>query len=178
MTTFTRHGLTFRTTVEQDTDHGAPWEECDGHGPVTDWTSRDKMPGELVLNVDGRQRRYYDFAEACRIARRDGWDAPPYKTGTARQRAARAARADFEYLRAWCNDDWSYVGVIVELLDDEGEPVDRASLWGVESSDDAYIEEVAQELADELASTAAATLAKKAASLQALADRINQEAAE
>lgn len=175
MNTLELHGLTFRVTTERDTDHGAPWEECDGHGPVSDWTSRDKLPGELVLNVDGHQRRYYDYAEACRIARRDGWDAPPYKTGTTRQRAARAARADFEYLRRWCANDWAYVGVIVELLDDEGEAIDSASLWGVEDFDEGYIGEVAQRMAEELAATAADKIRTKAASLQALADRITEE---
>ena len=174
MTTITRNGLTFRVTHEQDTDHGAPWEACDGHGPVSEWTSRDKLPGELVLNSDGRQCRYYDYAEACRIARRDGWDAPPYKTGTARQRAARAARADFEYLRAWCSDEWTYMGVIVELLDDDGEAVDSASLWGIESDAGEYLDEVAAELVDELTSAAPEKLRTKAASLQALADRIAQ----
>lgn len=33
---------TTRVTIEQDCDHGAPWEECDGHGEVSDWTTRDK----------------------------------------------------------------------------------------------------------------------------------------
>ena len=172
MTTITRHGLTFRVTIEHDTDHGAPWENEDGHGPVTDWEHRDKRPGELVLDSDGRAKRFYDFAEACRIAQRDGWDAPPYKTGTARQRAARAARADFDYLRAWCRDDWHYVGVIVTLLDEDGDEVDSASLWGVEDSDSAYVDEVAADLADELAASAADTLRAKAARLVALADRV------
>lgn len=174
MKTLELHGLTFRVTTEQDTDRGAPWEECDGHGPVSDWTSRDKLPGELVLNSDGRQRRYYDFAEACRIARRDGWDAPPYGTGTARQRAARAARADFEHLRAWCSDEWAYMGVIVDLLDDEGDVIDSDSLWGIDG-DDVYLDEVARDMAEGLAATAADKIRAKAASLQALADRITEE---
>lgn len=175
MTTFTANGLTFRLTTEHDTDHGAPWEHSDGHGPVSDWTARDKRPGELVLNKDGRERRYYDFAEACRIARRDGWDAPPYGTGTTRQRAARAARADFEYLRRWCANDWAYVGVIVELLDDDGEPVASDSVWGVEDFDEGYIGEIAQSMAEELAAVAGPLLRAKAAKLQALADRAELE---
>lgn len=66
----------------------------DGHGPVTAWTTRSKHPGELVINKDRGRARYYDFAEACRIARRDGWDAEPYNAGTEtkRQQAAKAAR--------------------------------------------------------------------------------------
>ena len=34
---------------EDDTDAGPPWErESEGHGPVSDWTSRDKRPGEIA----------------------------------------------------------------------------------------------------------------------------------
>ena len=80
----TQHGaLTIRATIEHDSGHGAPWEECDGHGPVSDWTTRAKRPGELVLCSDGSHKRYYDFAEACRIARRDGWGYMPGKVITA-----------------------------------------------------------------------------------------------
>ena len=65
--------LTFKVEIERDTDHGAPWEEEDGHGPVTGWECRGhykggKHPGELILNRDGRGNyRFYDYAEACRI---------------------------------------------------------------------------------------------------------------
>ncbi len=66
-------GFTLRASIKHDDATGAPWEEHDGHGPVSDWTRRDKLPGELLLCDDGRQKRFYDFAEACKIARRDGW---------------------------------------------------------------------------------------------------------
>ncbi|HFL6170874.1 TPA: hypothetical protein ACG4NJ_002218 [Pseudomonas aeruginosa] len=153
----------FAVDFEDDYDAGAPWEMADGHGPVSDWENRDhyrggKRPGELILsksdrcNRDGRYR-FYDFAEACRIALRDGWDAAPYNDGTEtkRQQAARAARADFEYLRAWCNDEWRYVGVVVTLLDPQGEKTEVSeSLWGVETLGDHH-HETARQLADELA---------------------------
>ena len=73
MDTIEIDGRTFNVTIEPDSSHGAPWEEEDGHGPVSEWTRRDKRPGERVLCEDRGSRRYYDFAEACRIARRDGW---------------------------------------------------------------------------------------------------------
>ena len=145
--------LTFSVKFEHDQDAGAPWENSEGHGTVTGWVSRDKLPGELVLNTDRNSKRFYDFAEACKIALRDGWDAAPHNDGTEskRQQAAKAARADFEYLRQWCANQWEYVGVIVTLLDDEGEETEVSdSLWSVESRDD-YAETVARELADELA---------------------------
>ncbi len=155
MNTIGLNGRAYRVEIETDYDHGAPWEEEDGHGPVSDWTRRDKLPGEVCIAEDRGSKRFYDFAEACKIARRDGWDAKPYNTGqeTKRQQAAKAATADMERLRAWCEGRWGYVGVIVtarcECCDDfTGE---RASLWGIESDADDYLEEVARELAEELA---------------------------
>jgi hypothetical protein len=148
------NGRRFQVDIVPDEDHGAPWDECDGHGPVSDWTRRAKMPGELVLVQDRGLYRYYDFAEACRIARADGWDAKPYNTGqeTRRQQAAKAARADYEYLRQWCNDVWSYVGVVVtaECPCCENFSGASASLWGFEDSDRDYLREVAEELISEI----------------------------
>ena len=147
-------GLPFKVEYKYDDCMGAPWEEEDRRGTVSNWERRDKKPGELVLYGDGRSKRFYDFAAACRIARRDGWDAEPHNTGneTPRQQAAKAARADFERLRAWCNGDWGYVGVIVKLLDDEGEETgEEESVWGIESDAKDYLDETARELAEGLA---------------------------
>lgn len=145
--------LTFSVKVEHDSDHGAPWDNEDGHGPVTDWTTRDKRPGELVLNSDRGSKRFYDFAEACRIARKEVWgDGPAVPEMTWRQVAANAARADYEHLRAWCNDEWRYVGIIVTLLDDEGNETEVSdSLWGVCDSDSGNVKSEAWIIADELA---------------------------
>jgi hypothetical protein len=150
---FEHNGRRFARRTERDDDHGAPWEECDGHGPVSEWTSRDKRPGEMTLCEDRGRRRYYDFREACKIARADGRDAPPYREGTKRQRAARAALADYEYLRRWCNDVWCYVGVIVAPVcpccGDVNES-ESQSVWGIESDSAEYLIEVSQELAEEI----------------------------
>lgn len=152
METITIDGREYRVTIEPDYDCGAPWDEECGYGPVTDWTSRAKEPGELVLCTDRGSYRYYDFAGACRIAKRDGWSTAEIEARkaqgekiTAKEQAARAARADYKRLRDWCNDRWHYVGVVVS--DEEGE---STSLWGIESDADAYLEEVARELAEDL----------------------------
>lgn len=151
MDTFEHKGRTFSMAIEPDLDHGHPWEEEDGHGPVSDWTSRDKRPGEMVLASSGGRHRFYDFAEAVKIAKRDRWDAPPYGEGTAGQKASRAALADFNWLRRYCSDQWSYVGVVVTLLDGDGEETDQqASLWGICDDDPRYLEQTARELAAEL----------------------------
>lgn len=72
-------GFAFTATIQHDSDHGAPWENEDGHGEVTDWTTRAKLPGELVLCENGRSKRFYDFAGACAIAMRDCWGESAYR---------------------------------------------------------------------------------------------------
>jgi hypothetical protein len=66
MDNITISGLTFSVSVEPDDLHGAPWEVDCGHGPVSDWTTRGKLPGERVLWSDRGCYRYYDVAEATR----------------------------------------------------------------------------------------------------------------
>lgn len=128
-------GITAKVETERDENMGPPWEEHDEHGPVSDWTTRDKRAGERVLCTDGRSHRYYDFAKAVKIAKRDGWDAPPYKTGTKGQQAARAAEADFEWLRAWCDYEWQWIGVIVTLTDESGAKIASDSVWGIKDAE-------------------------------------------
>lgn len=141
-------------TQADDAGFGAPWENQDGHGPVSEWTTRGKRAGEWTLVQDRSSRRFYDFAEACKIALRDGWDhleSKPEGEETPAQRASRAAKASFEYLKGWIEGDWWYVGVIVTLLDADGEETEYSeSLWGIESSSDDYILKVANDLSDEI----------------------------
>lgn len=159
--------LTFQS--EYDSDHGAPWEEECGHGPVSDWTSRDKHPGERVLCSDRRSKRFYDFAGAMVIAKRDGWGLAPEELAALASRLGRtptggeireaAVRADFDHLSGWANDRWHYVGVILTLSDPDGKEVDQLSLWGVEDCGD-YHQTVAEELAGELEQRHALDLAE------------------
>lgn len=156
--TFERNGRTFSVEFPYDDRGDAPWDREDGHGPVTGWTSRAKAPGERVLNSDRSSHRYYDFQEAMRIALRDGWglcEADKAKLAaklgrepTRRQIAAEAVERDYDHLRRWCNDQWSFVGVVVRLVSDDVE--ESESLWGIESDAYDYLAEVAHELADEI----------------------------
>lgn len=158
-------GLTFEVKFEHDFDSGRPWENADGHGPVREVgyshdTGRiSKRPGERILNHNPGRNDYiwaYDWAEACRLAKKDGWNAPPYD---APNRIERAVQADFDYLAGWVNDDWRYVGVVVTLLvpDEDGELVPYEgslqfddSLWGVDDAGE-YATQVAHELAEGMA---------------------------
>jgi hypothetical protein len=147
-------GFMVIATVEYDGDTGTPWEYNEGHGPVSEWTSRDKRPGERVLIADGKSKRYYHYAEAIKIAKRDGWDAEPYGQGTRGEQAVRAVEADFNVLQAWCNDEWSYCSIVLSVFREDVE-LDgcAASLSGIElnypGSDNSYLNEVADELLDE-----------------------------
>jgi hypothetical protein len=141
--TFTRHGFEFTVTHPCDDSGDAPWERCDGHGPVSDWTRRDKRPGERILCEDRGSHRFYDWQAACKLARTEGWNAKPYD---APNQIERAVRADFDRLRDWCNDRWQYLGVVVTLKGTEHED----SLWGVESDAYDYLAETAHDLADEI----------------------------
>lgn len=192
---FTIGRVEYVAEIHHDDSQGAPWEECDGYGEVSDWTTRQKRPGEFILSEDGRSKRYYDFAASCRIARQDGWGSLPgdliidrfahsgarkfrafvagdkqeltaygrdrnaatsalyaiYRaTMTARQWAAAAAMRDYENLRAWCNDEWCYIGIVVRRADDYTCCGASESLWGIESDCGNYALEVAKDLAEEL----------------------------
>jgi hypothetical protein len=156
MNTIELNGLKFSVEIVYDEDAEAPWSREDGHGPVSDWTQRDKMPGERTLArrlYTSLQYRYYDFAEAVKIAKRDGWGVKDETGLTANQIATRAVELDYQRLKAWCEDEWHYVGVVVRLLDTEGNTVwhEHASLWGIESDDEKYHDQVARELAEEIA---------------------------
>lgn len=166
---FEVNGLRFAASVEHDESHGAPWDEEDGHGVVTGWrrnydhqTHTPKAPGERVLVENSHGARFYDFAASLEIAKRDGWGLSIQahallqirlgREPTAREVTAEAVRLDFERMRAWCRDEWSWVGVCVVLLDVNGKRThERASLWGIESDAGAYLDEVARELAEEIA---------------------------
>lgn len=160
--------LTLVVSIQPDSDMGPPWEEHHGHGPVSEWTTATKTAGQMILNKDGRSKRYYDFQEACAIARRDGWGLSPEhkaeltaklgRAPTGREIAARAAMLDFFRLQAWCDDSWSWIGVcLFELPRDQyNSPRDvadspdwdnyKAGLWGIESDATDYHDEVAREL--------------------------------
>ena len=144
-------GLRFRVHVEADDDRDPPWETEDGHGPVRDSHAADKRPGERVLFKDRHTHWFYDWQAATKMARKDGWNVKPYD---APNRIERAVQADFDRLRRWLNNDWCYVGVCVEVIDENDAPLTEKyehALWGIESDCDDYIAEVARELADQAA---------------------------
>jgi hypothetical protein len=166
------HGRFLRATIEHDPDMGEPWKEHDGHGVVSDWRKvTTKAPGERVLYESERGRvLFYDVQESMKIAKRDGWGCAhvgAHLAGnsihkTPGEMRACAVNRDFEALRAWCRDEWTWCGVVVSLhqeCDDDTIDLDPcvASLWGIDlnypDSDNAYLLEVANDLAAEAKTT-------------------------
>lgn len=163
--TFQHRGITFLVTLEDDDCHAPPWVENDGHGEVTGWQRADYMNpprGYWRLNWDRGSERLYNWRESLAIAKRDSWGlAPDAYAGlakrlgrepTGRDIRKEAVRRDFEYLRAWCNDDWRYIGVIVEALGQPaGEVIASDAIWGVPSCDEDHIEALARDMAEDIA---------------------------
>ena len=149
--TFEHDGMQFRVTSYHDVCMGEPWREHDGHGIVSDWTTRSKSPGEMVLSKDRNSKRYYDFQESVKIARRDGWNTEPYNWPTKGAQAHAATMSDFEYIKGWCNNEWCWITIKVELLDDSGDliPDTEEYLGGIESKGDYWLEP-AKDLAGEI----------------------------
>lgn len=153
-----KNGKFYRVEFHFDEGMGAPWKEHDGHGIVSDWESRDKKPGEVVINTDHGSNRFYDVSETTRIAKRDGWglndDARAElakklgRAPTAGEIRAEAVRLDLERMAGWCNDDWHWCGLKVFPLTNDGDELrsKAQSLWGIESDAGPYFDEVIDEL--------------------------------
>lgn len=138
--------LKFKVTIEQDCDSGRPWKECDGYGVVREskrseyFRGVEKRAGERVLH-DGGRNEYtwvFDWAATMKEAKRDGWglsdDDKPANWGTLTkgQQLEIIVQRDFNFLKAWCDEEWVWCGVCVELADYHG-PLDlERSLWSVE----------------------------------------------
>jgi len=156
---FEREGYRFRFSLEDDGSMGWPWNEHDGHGSVRTVRYQPcgqitKSPGERVLWENGSRHHVflYDWKGAIALAKKDGWGASVESTAglTPGRIAELAVQADFNRMRGYINEDWRWIGVVVELLGEEDEVVDTTSLWGIESDSNDYHQTVAFELADEL----------------------------
>ena len=167
--TFAYLGLNFSLTTERDDDHGAPWKEEDGHGPVREIRSReDKRPGEWLFSGDHRNATLYAYdAQAATKTAREEWGLNPESLEALRATlkreptkgdiAAEAVRLDFEHLRGWVRDDWEYSCLKVELCDVDGDTVDGEAeyLGGVVfeyGEEESLIKEYGEDMARELAS--------------------------
>jgi len=148
-------GRKFRIEHHYDTEYpNYPWESLYdfAHGPVSDWTKRAKRPGEWVLSADKHgYKRYYDFAQAMKIARADDWESirHSYPAKLRGKQYEAAVTLDYERMRDWCNDKWHYMGITVTPLTEDGDELrsKEQGTWGIESdSDPAWIQEIEENL--------------------------------
>jgi hypothetical protein len=61
------------------------------------------------------------------------------------ERAANAAEHDFKWLKAYCDGDWSYTGIVVRCGDEHD------SIWGVDNIDTQSINDYIDHCADNVA---------------------------
>lgn len=154
-----QQGFDLTVTIEPDQHSGAPW---------------DNSPYSLTMEHSSRNSGMYQatghwFDAGNLVAITSNWTDCPHDardqihamhraTMSPRAYAALAARQDFERLRAWCNDDWNYVGIIV-TASKAGINLGTVSLWGLESDDKSgYLIETAQDLAQEAIESAQAAI--------------------
>jgi hypothetical protein len=146
-------GSTAIAHIVQDDQSDPPWKSFDHHGIVSDWRDLDsKRPGERILCTDRHKARFYDFAGTIEKAKRE-WvgSAEPGDTTTPGERAVLAVEQDFKILKAWYNNEWDYVGVVLKILRPDAFSKDNCgSLWGLERNypgqDNSYLTEVANNL--------------------------------
>lgn len=148
---FTHEGFDFTMEIVDDNDHEPPWESGDGYGVVLDWRhGREKAPYERLLNRDRNNYRFYDMRATRAKAIKERWGIAEPDGLTRKQIIAAAVEKDFQFHRGWCNGEWRYVGVVVQLVDGPYLLAEDRSLWDIESNSPEYIEEVKLELANEL----------------------------
>jgi hypothetical protein len=167
---FQHDGKTFCARTVPDQCMGAPWDEDEGHGPVSGWIKAgynghvSKRPGQRILCSDGRAARLYDYEAACATARRDGWSAnvadyEAWEGGeiSTRLRAARAVDADMARLQKWCDGTWGWMTLEVAPVCaccGEADWDASVALGGMESDCDEHIAATCAELAGEISTPA------------------------
>lgn len=160
---FEHAGRKFRANILPDEDMGAPWVEHAGHGIVSDGNRTEKLPSEVRIDSGERHTivRFYDVTATLKLAKRDAWGinddekaklkAKLGRAPNARERTVQAVHLDMLRMRGWCCDEWSWIGVEVYPLTDDGDELKSKaqSLWGIESDSVDYHKEVAAELAEQ-----------------------------
>jgi hypothetical protein len=166
--TRTINGVDYRVDWTHDHDHGSPATEYDGHGCVFETNDTPAESIELLHELDDEPNMedvvryqmmrelvrpsyranglYYDVWETLKIARRDRWSIPNPMGLTPEERAMEAIDADYRYLKGWYDDDWHWCGITVIKEGEDGVTYAEESLWGIESSDDEYHDEVINDL--------------------------------
>ena len=136
-------GFTVMYMFEYDTDSGPPWADEDVDLMRHGYLRADKKNNERPILTNQGEYWFFDWAAACKLARRDKWNTPPYN---APNQVERAVQNLFDYYKAYLNEEWHYVGITVWLAE---HPQYEHAVWGFETYQDYHKEEVPR-LAEEL----------------------------
>lgn len=174
-------GFHFTVRYLNDDSSRTSWSDGDGYGSISDPTSREKTPGERVIYSDRWGKRYYDWQGTIAKAKSEGWGlgeeelakltAKLGRTPTKGEITEQSVANDFEYHRAWLNDEWRFVTIHVRC-EETGED---DYLGGVETYKDfnekypweSMIPEALRNAKEQRAAELAET-----AELQSIADRV------
>jgi hypothetical protein len=130
-----RWGFRFKISIDTDHDMAPPWKEHDCHGDVREVRAvhnrPSKRPGERILYEHRDNYWLYDWQGAIRKAKKEGWGLWKKEALTKGQIRALAVQQDFDRLRGWLNDEWTWTGVGVECVETE-----QAGYCGGFASDD------------------------------------------
>jgi len=166
-------GRQYRTTFPYDDDHPKPWVGDDGRGIVHSTSFHaDKRPGWRPLPGYGDTAKWFDWAGTIKKAKEEDWGL------SAKDRAAlaaelgadptpgqiieRAVQKEYDFLLAYMQNNWYYVGIEVTLLNEDGEPDEslQDTCWGFETWKDYHLE-AAQGMVEELDVRVEKELAKR-----------------
>lgn len=126
-------GKQYRVRIVADDAAEPPWLNSDCHGVVVtrnEWNIRAADCKLLTYNT------VYDFT-ASRKKALEVWGLDPSDVED-------AVQDDYKHLKAYVDGEWGYVGVIVSPV------VEKESLFGIESNEEAYIESVIGDLIKDL----------------------------
>lgn len=138
------YGVLFRSGYRAEDYDPEEYADTMGFDPAIDADATALMEqaarmqmAKLLYAKQGRHDKnlYLDVWETLKIARKDGWGGTDHTPEEAVERM-------YQWMRGWYNDDWHYIGIEVTNKSNG----QRASLWGVESEDTNYHEEVIADL--------------------------------
>jgi hypothetical protein len=136
------NGMSYHIEVAYDeANYNPPWEDFDCHGFVTDWVDYGNDGDNWLLNSDRGLHRYYDWKPSLKKALAENWGV---RGVNPHERAMDAIKADYDYLRRWCSNDWWYVNLTVTLFDEHENEIGFESCCGFESDCEAYLCEIAR----------------------------------
>ena len=138
-------GRVYNIDFFPDQSMGPPWEEHDGHGAVSEWTTRSKRPGERIIAAHHNSRQFYDYDGAIKKAKAEGWSVANSEGMTPAQIATAAVEADFKYLKSYIDGVWAWA--VVRTTAPNG---DSNCLGGIQSNDQEYINQCGIDLAVEM----------------------------